>query len=155
MLIWDFVAWITGSTSWAARVSAVWAASLEHESFDYSMKMQSIVVAFVHQFKEVPSGNWHTVGIKFDIEFSCACCHPNIGHDSYGTLQVQYGIYRSCCYATVDPGIVPSGSSRSLTVPSGSRAPRTRNCETNPVGSVFSPRLMAATTVLPMSCPRV
>ncbi len=54
-------------------------------------------------------------------------------------------------YATVDPGNVPSGSSRSLTVPSGSKAPRIRNWDTKPVGSVFSPRLIAATTALPIN----
>ncbi len=53
-------------------------------------------------------------------------------------------------YATVDPGDVPSGSSRSLTVPSGSRAPRIRNWDTKPVGSVFSPRFITATTDFPI-----
>ena len=61
-------------------------------------------------------------------------------------------LYRS--YATVEPGRVPSGTSNSLTVPSASRAPKTRNWETKPVGSVFSPRLIAATTILPINSER-
>lgn len=46
----------------------------------------------------------------------------------------------------IEPNNTFSDNSRRLTDPSGSNAPRIRNCEIKPPGNVFSPRFIAPTT---------
>ena len=44
------------------------------------MKMQSIVVAIVNQFKEIPSSNWHGVGEELDGDVALARLHQYLCH---------------------------------------------------------------------------
>ena len=80
MLIGNRIPWRTGSTLRTVRISAMWTSALKHESLNDSVEMQSIVVAIVNQFKEVPSSNWHGVGEEFDGDVTLACLHQYLCH---------------------------------------------------------------------------
>ena len=55
------------------------AASLDHEILDDSVEVQSVIEPVVYEPEEVSCGLWAVLGEEFDIEFSCACRHPNYG----------------------------------------------------------------------------
>ena len=88
MLIGNLVTRVTPSTLWTVRISAMWTSALKHESRNDAMKMQSIVVAIVNQFKEVPSGDWHGVGEELDGDVTLARLHQYLCHICVPTLLV-------------------------------------------------------------------
>ena len=88
MLIGNRIPWRTRSTLRTVRISAMWTSALKHESLNDSVEMQSVVVAIVNQFKEVPSGDWHGVRKELDGDVTLARLHQYLSHEYPRSLLV-------------------------------------------------------------------
>lgn len=56
------------------------AASLKHEALDHSVEMQTVVVALLHQIKEITGRDGHGVGEQFDGDVARGRFHEDL-HD--------------------------------------------------------------------------
>ena len=75
MFTGDVPARATGSGSTRHWIFGMGAAALNHEVFDHTMEVQTVVVAHVDQFDKIRHGVGGAAMIKFDCDVSCAGLH--------------------------------------------------------------------------------
>ena len=70
--------WPSCACLWSIWVGRIRTATLKHEALDHSVEMQAVVVALLHQIKEITGRDRHGVGEEFDGNVAGSRFHEDL-----------------------------------------------------------------------------